>query len=362
MLQSHAARILRRAGPCRIVNSTRESSSGPGHDLVEVVDVKKHFDVGAKGFPRRTSAPVKAVDGVSFAIREHEAFGLVGESGCGKSTIGRMLVGLAAPTAGRILFDGHDLHATMRERTRGATTSNVQIVFQDPYGSLNPRMRVGRIISEPLRIAGGHSRKEITARVAELLDRVGLLREHAERYPHEFSGGQRQRIAIARALAVHPKFLVGDECVSALDISVKVQILDLLRDLIRTFGVTLLFISHDLSAVRALCDRIGVLYLGKLVEVAGKGEFFTAPLHPYSQALLSAVPGSAHSDGRRRIVLQGEVPSPMNPPSGCVFRTRCWMAQPRCEAVTPPLVEVSPGRYVACHVVAATDRSGVIAS
>jgi oligopeptide/dipeptide ABC transporter ATP-binding protein len=340
------------------VTSTHESSGGSGHDLVALVDVKKHFEVGAKGFPRRPVGPVKAVDGVSFAIREHEAFGLVGESGCGKSTIGRMLVGLAAPTAGRILFDGHDLHAMTRERMRGAMR-NVQIVFQDPYGSLDPRMRVGRIISEPLRIANEQPRREIDARVGELLDCVGLLREHAERYPHEFSGGQRQRIAIARALALRPKFLVGDECVSALDISVKVQILDLLRGLIRGFGVTLLFISHDLSAVRALCDRIGVLYLGKLVEVARKGEFFTAPLHPYSQALLSALPGSAHSDRRRRIVLQGEVPSPMNPPSGCVFRTRCWMAQPKCEAVTPPLVEASPGRYVACHFVATDSRSAL---
>jgi oligopeptide transport system ATP-binding protein len=343
------------------VTSADESSGGPGRNLVEVVALKKHFEAGAKGFPRHPVGPVKAVDGVSFGIREHEAFGLVGESGCGKSTIARMLVGLDTPTAGQILFDGHDLHAMRREQMRGAMR-NVQIVFQDPYGSLNPRMRVGRIISEPLRIAGGRSRKEIGARVGELLDRVGLLREHSDRYPHEFSGGQRQRIAIARALALRPKFLVGDECVSALDISVKVQILELLQDLIRSFGLTLLFISHDLSAVHALCDRIGVLYLGKLVEVAGKSEFFAAPLHPYSKALLSAVPGSARSNLRRRIVLQGEVPNPMNPPSGCVFRTRCWMAQAKCEAMTPPLMEAAPGRFVACHFVATTDSVSAIES
>jgi oligopeptide/dipeptide ABC transporter ATP-binding protein len=195
-----------------------------------------------------------------------------------------------------------------------------------------------------------------------LLDLVGLFREHAERYPHQFSGGQRQRIAIARALALHPKFLVGDECVSALDVSVKLQILELLRTLMRDVGVTLLFISHDLSAVRAVCDRIGVLYLGKLVEVADKAQFFASPLHPYSRALLSAVPGSAHSSGRRRIVLAGEVPSPANPPSGCVFRTRCWLAQPRCETLAPPLVEAAPGRFVACHLVPATNRDHAAAA
>lgn len=316
--------------------------------LLEVVELTKHFSLG-KGLHSARSDTVRAVDGVSFAIGSGEVFGLVGESGCGKSTIGRMLVQLTQPSSGEIFFQGRSL-ASMTSTERRALKKSLQIVFQDPFSSLNPRMRIGAIISEPMRIAGGFSREAIDARVTDMLDRVGLAPSSVDRFPHEFSGGQRQRIAIARALALHPKLLVGDECVSALDVSVKLQILELLAELTKTFGVTMLFISHDLAAVQYLCDRIAVLYLGVVVEVAKKEEFFRNPLHPYSQALLSAVPTVSPRD-IERIVLKGELPSPVDPPSGCRFRTRCWMAEKICAEKVPSLRDVGDGRRAACHFV-----------
>jgi len=328
---------------------SKKSTTDGEDSLVEVVDLKKHYPLSRSLFFSAHADAVRAVDGVSFAITRGEVFGLVGESGCGKSTIGRLLVQLAAPSAGQIIFEGRDLDS-MTTKDRDLVKKNLQIIFQDPYSSLNPRMRVGAIISEPMRINGGFSRAEIGKRVADLLDRVGLPHSCVDRFPHEFSGGQRQRIAIARSLALQPKLLVADECVSALDVSVKLQILELLDELTKAFAVTLLFISHDLAAVRYLCDRIAVLYLGVVVEVAGKDSFFRKPLHPYSQALLSAVP-TVSEIALERIVLRGEVPSPIDPPSGCRFRTRCWKAASICAEKTPPLIDVGDGRLVACHFV-----------
>jgi len=331
-----------------LVMSKKPTTNGD-NNLVEVIDLKKHYPLSRSLFFSGRGDAVRAVDGVSFAIARGEVFGLVGESGCGKSTIGRLLVQLAAPSAGQMIFEGRDLDS-MTAKERELVKKNLQIVFQDPYSSLNPRMRVGATISEPMQITGGFSRAEVDKRVADLLDRVGLSRSCVDRFPHEFSGGQRQRIAIARSLALQPKLLVADECVSALDVSVKLQILELLDELTKAFAVTLLFISHDLSAVRYLCDRIAVLYRGVVIEVAEKESFFRKPLHPYSQALLSAVP-TVSEVALERIVLRGEVPSPVDPPSGCRFRTRCWKAASICAEKTPPLIDVGEGRFVACHFV-----------
>lgn len=315
--------------------------------LLEIRDLKKHFPIRG-GILSRVVGSVKAVDGVSFAVKKGEVLGLVGESGSGKTTVGRTLLRLIEPTGGRILFDGQDITDLPKDKLR-PYRRRMQIIFQDPFSSLNPRMTVGDIIAEPLIIHGiGKTPQERTERVAELLKLVGLSPDHMRRYPHEFSGGQRQRIGIARALAVAPEFIVADEPVSALDVSIQAQVVNLLQDLKEELGLTLLFIAHDLAVVEYISDRVAVMYLGKVMEVASSKELYRNPKHPYTEALLSAVPIPDPTVKRERIVLQGDIPSPINPPSGCVFRTRCRYALPECAQVAPELKEVAPGHYKAC--------------
>ena len=312
--------------------------------LIEVRNLKKHFNVGR-------GLTLKAVDGISFTIKEGETLGLVGESGCGKSTAGRTIIGLYDLTDGEIIFDGMDVSRLSKQEKRQFTRS-AQMIFQDPYASLNPRMTVTDIIGEGIDIHGLYKGEERQKRIYNLLELVGLRREHANRYPHEFSGGQRQRIGIARALAVEPKFIVCDEPISALDVSIQAQVVNLLEDLQDEFGLTYLFIAHDLSMVKHISDRIAVMYLGAIVELAESNELYEKPLHPYTQALLSAVPipDPAVEKGRKRIMLEGDVPSPINPPPGCKFQGRCKMAQDICRQKTPELVEVTEGHFVACHL------------
>lgn len=317
--------------------------------LVEVSELKKYFPAG-RGLLWGGAELVKAVDGVSFTIKRGETFGLVGESGCGKTTTGRALLRLIEPTAGAVKFDGSDLLALSGGELR-RLRRDMQIIFQDPYSSLNPRMRVGEIVQEPLIIHQIGNAVERRERTAELLRLVGLERAHVSRYPHEFSGGQRQRIGIARALALSPRFIVCDEPVSALDVSVQAQIVNLLQDLQERLGLTYLFISHALTVVRHISTRVGIMYLGKLVEVAASDEIFRHPLHPYTRALLSAVPQPDPDASRERIRLTGEVPTAIRPPSGCRFRTRCPIAEPRCAEVEPGLVQVGQEHSVACVVV-----------
>ncbi|MBL4916787.1 ATP-binding cassette domain-containing protein [Tabrizicola sp. DMG-N-6] len=313
--------------------------------LMQVRDLRVWY--GGKGSLFGKPDWVRAVDGVSLDIRQGETLGLVGESGCGKSSLGRALIRLEKPHSGSILFGGEDLATVPVARLR-ALRRDMQMVFQDPMSSLDPRMTIRRTIAEGLVIAG-IDRDERNARVEDLIEIVGLRREHLDRYPHEFSGGQRQRIGIARALALRPKLVVADEPVSALDVSVQSQVLNLMKDLQIEFGLTYLFIAHDLGVVEYISDRVGVMYLGRMVELADAGDLYARPMMPYTQALLSAIPGGEAATGRRRIILKGDVPSPRNPPSGCPFRTRCWRAEPRCAAEVPHLQEVAPRHWAACH-------------
>jgi len=324
-------------------------STAVDENLVVVRDLVKYFPI-RKGLLKREVARVHAVDGISFDVRRGETFGLVGESGCGKSTTARLVTRLLAPTSGSIVYDGTDI-STLPERQIRPLRRDVQMIFQDPYASLNPRRSVGTIIGEPLRLLGIGDRTARRARVREVMERVGLNPEHFNRYPHEFSGGQRQRIGIARAIVLEPKLIVADEPVSALDVSLQAQVLNLLQELRDEMGLTLIFIAHDLSVVRHMCDRIAVMYLGKIVELSTSDRLYTHPRHPYTGALLSAVPVPKASAGgtRRRVVLEGDVPSPVSPPSGCRFHTRCWKAQPICSEVDPPLESKGQDDIAACH-------------
>jgi oligopeptide/dipeptide ABC transporter ATP-binding protein len=316
--------------------------------VLEVRDLKKYFPIYG-GIISRVVAQVQAVDGVSFAIRKGEVLGLVGESGCGKTTVGRLILRLIEPTAGQVLFEGRNIADFSSSKLRDIKR-HMQIIFQDPYGSLNPRMKVGEIIGEPLLVHGVAKGRENADQVTFLLETVGLDRDHGDRYPHEFSGGQRQRIGIARALALKPKLIVCDEAVSALDVSIQAQVINLLEDLKEKFGLTYLFIAHDLSVIKHISDRVAVMYLGKIVETAKTEELYKNPAHPYTQALLSAVPIPESSPQREQIILKGDVPSPINPPSGCRFRTRCPYAYERCIHEEPLAVEVAAGHMAACHL------------
>ena len=320
-------------------------------DLLEIEGLRMHFTSGGGLFaPERRT--VRAVDGVNLKVVEGETFGLVGESGCGKSTLGRTIVRLNQPTEGRVLFQGRDL-ASVEGRELRDMRRQVQMVFQDPFSSLDPRKTVQRILAEPLKVHRLGNRRERAHRVAELLNLTGMRPEMAERYPHEFSGGQRQRIGIARALASKPSLIICDEPVSALDVSVQAQILNLIEKLRDELSLTCLFIAHDLSVVRHICSRIGVMYLGKVVEIAPRDQLFSAPTHPYTQALLSAVPSPdpVTERSRSRVILTGEIPSAANPPSGCRFRTRCPLATDLCAAIEPVLELKTTGNMVACHMV-----------
>ena len=319
--------------------------------ILEVRDLKMYFPVRSAGIIRRTIGHVQAVDGISFQLPRGGSLGLVGESGCGKSTTGRMITRLYEPTAGAIEFDGRDI-AKISARALKPLRREVQMIFQDPYTSLNPRHTVGAIVGAPLAIHNVVPRNKIIPRVQELLEIVGLNPEHYNRYPHEFSGGQRQRIGIARALTLHPKLLVADEPVSALDVSIQAQVINLLQEVQDEFNIAFLFIAHDLAVVRHFCPEVAVMYLGKIVEIADRDSLYNHPNHPYTQALLSAVPDvrQAAIGGRRdRIRLEGDVPSPINPPSGCRFRTRCAIAQEICARVEPPLLQIGKRHKVACH-------------
>jgi oligopeptide/dipeptide ABC transporter ATP-binding protein len=328
---------------------------GNGHDvLLEITDLEKHFPVTKGIVFKRTVAQIKAVDGVSLSIRKGETLGLVGESGCGKTTIGRCVLKLETPTNGQIRFRGEDVHGLDRQATK-QFRRRVQAVFQDPFSSLNPRMRVGDIITEPLTIHGVQSEPVAKgARLRELLDICGLSMTLADRYPHEMSGGQRQRVGIARALALNPEFIVCDEAVSALDVSIQAQIINLLEDLREEFDLTYLFIGHDLSVVKHLCHRVAVMYLGKLVEIAEVDELFDNPKHPYTCALLESVPVPDPKLEKQRAhrTLPGEVPSPMNPPAGCVFHPRCSLAVAACRQEIPPLRQLRESHWTACPVIA----------
>jgi len=320
-----------------------------GTTLIDVKGLKVHFPIKG-GIFGRTVANVKAVDGVDLFVRKGETLGLVGESGCGKSTTGRAILQLIRPTEGSVNFDGVELTKLPSEQVR-KMRAEMQMVFQDPYGSLDPRYTVGQIISEPLENFKRGNKNEVRDEVARLLEVVGLNPYYVNRFPHEFSGGQRQRIGIARALALRPKLIVADEPVSALDVSIQAQVLNLLQDLQGEFGLTYLFVAHNLSVVKHISDRVAVMYLGRVVELAKSEDLYEMPLHPYTQALLSAipVPDPDIEASRKRIILEGDVPSPVNPPSGCNFHPRCWKAQQICREVIPPLEEKQFNHFAACH-------------
>ncbi len=329
-----------------MIGQTQHSTAAGKADFLMVQDLKKYFPVRS-GLLQRVTANVKAVDGVSFTVRSGECLGLVGESGCGKTTVGRTILRLIEPTSGHVLFDNVDI-AKADAKTLKAMRRNMQIIFQDPYSSLDPRVPIGQSIEEGLVIHGVGTKEERQKIVMDMLKKVGLEKYHGERYPHEFSGGQRQRIGIARALALQPKFIVCDEPVSALDVSIQSQVLNLLKELQAEFGLTYLFIAHNLSVVEHISDRVAVMYLGKMAELTTRLELYKNPLHPYTKALMSAIPIPQPGLKRDRVVLKGDVPSPLNPPSGCRFHTRCPIAIDRCAQEEPKFEEKGPDHFVAC--------------
>jgi oligopeptide transport system ATP-binding protein len=354
---SARAMMLPAIGTLRQMRSWRMLDAPPS-PLVQVEDLKMHFPIYS-GLFRRHTGDVKAVDGVSFQIMAGQTLGLVGESGCGKSTVGRAMLRLYEPTAGRVVIDGDDVASLTPEALR-LKRPTMQMVFQDPQASLNPRMTLAEIVSEPLDEHSDWSHDQKLERVYELMDQVGLNRRFVNRFPHEFSGGQRQRIGIARALALKPRFIVCDEPIAALDVSIQAQVVNLLEDLQEKLGLTYLFISHDLSMVRHLAQRVAVMYLGRIAELSPSKDLYPRPLHPYAEALLSAVnePDPVLAARRNRIILKGDVPSPANPPGGCNFCTRCPKVMDICKTVKPDLVEVEPGRLVACHLYSTTSAAG----
>lgn len=317
--------------------------------LLEVGGIKKWFGLEREGFLSGEKHFVKAVDDISFTINKGETLGLVGESGCGKSTAGRTILRLIEATEGRVVLDGTNLY-DLKAKELKKLRKDMQIVFQDPYASLNPRMKVKDILEEPIKIHTKLTKKEREAKIRQVISDVGLNAMYLERYPHEFSGGQRQRIGIARALVVEPKLIIMDEPVSALDVSVQAQVLNLIQDIQEKYNLTYLFITHNLSVVKHISDRVAVMYLGRIVEIGNKTAFFTEPLHPYSKALISAIPETSQLNRRERVILKGDIPSPVNPPSGCRFHTRCPFAMDKCKEVEPVLEEVRKDHFVACHL------------
>lgn len=323
-------------------------------NILEVKNLKKYYE-HRSGFLNRDVHAVKAVDGISLSVKEGEILGIVGESGCGKSTLGRAILRLIEPTSGEVYFAGKDILALSKEEMR-RQRSNMQIIFQDPAASLNPRMTVGEIIGEPIEVNELSSGKDKEERIYELMDMVGINRSYINRFPHEFSGGQRQRIGIARALAVNPRLIICDEPVSALDVSVRAQVLNLMYDLKEKLNLTYIFISHDLSVVHHICDRVAVMYLGRIVEIADKQQLYSNPVHPYTKALLSAIPVPDPEQRRERIIIQGDVPNPSNPPSGCHFHKRCTYVAERCSKTMPEYVEVEENHSVLCYLAQAENR------